>query len=132
MKRTCCLLPLILFLSAGSVHAQKMMIKSMEFGTGIEDRRVTGIDTAFVDNVKQIYCFTQISGAADSTSVTHVWYYKDEEKARIQLDVASGDWRTWSSKTITPAWKGPWRVMVLGENGEVLSDKMFKVIASNK
>lgn len=131
MIRSCSLFLSFLFLLAVPLHAQQLIIKTMEFGTGIEDRQVIGIDTAFVDNVQQIYCYTRITGATDSASVTHVWYYKDEEKARIRLDVGSGEWRTWSSKRITQNWKGPWRVMVLGENGEVLSNKMFKVIASN-
>ncbi len=76
----------------------------------------------------RLYCFTRIVGAAENTTVTHVWYRGDQEMARIELSVRSGDWRTWSSKTILPEWTGEWRVEVVDSQGQVLKTIPFSLI----
>ncbi len=120
---------LIISLSA-TAQTQDINIKQFDFATAIEDRQPTGIDTVFTADIGTVYCFTQVEGISDTTQITHEWYYKDEEKARVDLTVATNNWRTWSSKTILESWTGPWRVMVLGPNGNVLATKNF-VITEN-
>ena len=115
---------------AGTAEAQEINIQQFDFATGIEDRKPSGIDTAFTADVGSVYCFTQVAGVSDTTQITHEWYYKDEEKARVNLTVAADNWRTWSSKTILKSWTGAWRVMVIGPNGDVLATKNF-VITEN-
>ncbi len=109
----------------GSVNAQN--ITQFDFSAGIEDRQPVGVDTAFTANVGKVFCFTRIEGAADTTRIAHVWYYKEQEKARINLDVESNDWRTWSSKSILESWTGRWRVMIEDSQGNVLSSKTFVI-----
>ncbi|PAU92895.1 hypothetical protein CK503_14515 [Aliifodinibius salipaludis] len=113
-----------------TVQAQNISVQQFDFATAIEDREPSGIDTVFTADVGTVYCFTQVKGISDTTKVTHEWYYKDEEKAQVDLTVAGDNWRTWSSKTIPESWIGPWRVMVLGPNGNVLETKNF-VITEN-
>jgi hypothetical protein len=86
-----------------------------------------GIDTTFAADVGNVYCFTHVEGAKDTTQIAHVWYYKEQEKARINLNVQSNDWRTWSSKTILKNWVGHWRVMVEDSQGNVLATKNFVI-----
>ena len=102
-----------------------LTVEKMVFCTGIEDRAPAGENTQFFEQAERIYCFTRIGGAADTLEVTHVWYYGDEEKARVPLAVKSASWRTWSSKKMLPAWTGAWRVDVLGPGGEVLMSREF-------
>jgi len=108
-------------------QAQNLRVTEIEFGTSIQDRQPVNVDTSFASNVGTIYCFTHLEGAPDTMQVTHVWYYKDQEKAHIDLKVASDDWRTWSSKSILKSWTGPWRVMVEDMNGNVLATKSFVI-----
>jgi hypothetical protein len=61
------------------------------------------------------------------SSVTHVWYYENEEMARVELPVRSPNWRTWSSKSILPAWSGQWKVDILDPNDEVLVSESFTI-----
>jgi len=61
----------------------------------------------------KLYCFTRIVGADQETQVTHVWYYQDNEMARVVLPVRSADWRTYSSKRFLPQWAGNWQVKIL-------------------
>lgn len=121
---------IVIILSLGTVQAQEISVSQIDFATAIENRAPMGIDTTFSASVGTVYCFTRIEGITDTTQITHEWYYKDEEKARIDLSVASDNWRTWSSKEILESWTGPWRVMVIGENGNVLATKNF-VITEN-
>ncbi len=109
----------------GGVNAQN--ITQFDFAANIEDRQPVSVDTAFTADVGKVFCFTRIEGAADTTQIAHVWYYKEEEKARINLDVESSDWRTWSSKSILKSWTGRWRVMIEDSQGNVLSSKTFVI-----
>ncbi|HKK46155.1 MAG TPA: DUF2914 domain-containing protein [Balneolaceae bacterium] len=118
---------LFFMLISGVCKAQNVRVTEISFATSIQDRQPVGTDTTFSANVGTIYCFTHLEGAQDTTHITHVWYYKDQEKAHIDLNVASDDWRTWSSKSILQSWTGPWRVMVEDASGNVLASKSFVV-----
>lgn len=121
------LLSLLLISFAEPSNAQEIKITQFDFATSIENREPVGVDTAFAADVGNIYCFTHIKGITDTTQITHEWYYKEEQKAQIDLTVASDNWRTWSSKTILESWTGPWRVMIIGPNGDVLATKNFVI-----
>ena len=47
--------------------------------------------------------------------------------ARVELNVGSGYWRTWSSKAILPEQTGPWEVKVLDAEGTVLAAAGFVI-----
>lgn len=104
-----------------------LTVDQMVFCTGVENREPVGADTAFADTVGQVYCFTQISGAEDQTTISQVWYLNDEEKASVNLSVKGKTWRTWSSKRIPKEWDGTWRVEVKSASGNVLMSKEFVI-----
>lgn len=108
-------------------QAQDLKISEFQFATSVEEREPVNADTSFTTDIGTVYCFTQITGATDTTQIAHVWYYKDQEKARINLDIKSDDWRTWSSKRIQQSWTGRWRVMIEGPEGNVLATKNFVI-----
>lgn len=111
------------------VQAQDITIQDIQIGTDVQDRAIVGADSVFADSVGQVYCFTHVTGAPaqDTTTITHVWYYNNEEKAQVDLNVRSSDWRTWSSKTILESWTGQWSVDILGPNGDIIATKTFRV-----
>lgn len=125
-KQIWCFLLLIVVL-AGTLQAQEIKVNQFDFATSVENRSPMGVDTSFTADVGTVFCFTQITDAPDTSQISHVWYYKDEEKARIDLDVKAGDWRTWSSKSILNNWSGPWRVIIEDDNGNVLAAKTFTI-----
>jgi len=102
-------------------------VKEMVFCTALEDRQPVGADSIFTDTVDVVYCFTKMVGAEDTTAIFHVWYYNEEEKARVELAVKSKSWRTWSSKQILRDWDGIWRVDILSSTGKMLRSKEFLV-----
>ena len=93
----------------------------------VVDRVPVDPGTAFPASVGQLYCFTKILGAEGLTEVTHVWYFANEERAKITLPVRSPSWRTFSSKKIRPKEAGQWFVDVVSADGQVLQTIQFKV-----
>lgn len=137
-NRTSSFLFIILFISSfafaqtdSTMAGQRMMpeltVEKMIFCTGVENREPVGVDTVFADTVGQVYCYTQISGAENPTTISHVWFLNGEEKASIELSVRGETWRTWSSKTIPEEWDGTWRVEVQSATQDVLMSKEFVV-----
>lgn len=119
-----------LFFMAQSLTAQdsaKVAVEEMVFCTAVEERVPIGADTVFLGTVGTVYCFTKLSSSEDSTTIAHVWYYNDQEMARVNLNVLAKSWRTWSSKTILEEWVGKWRVDVVSESMEVIESKGFEV-----
>ncbi|MDX1638138.1 MAG: DUF2914 domain-containing protein [Balneolaceae bacterium] len=117
----------LLFVFVLSVQSQNLTVDIIQFGTDVENRKIVNADSVFTNSIERIYCFTEIDGAEQSTTITHVWYYGDLEKARVELPVNGPNWRTWSSKFILENWTGPWSVEVLDSNGNVLATKTFRV-----
>jgi hypothetical protein len=95
--------------------------------TGIEDRMPVGVGEAFDADVHRVYFWTRVTGAADSTSVRHIWLHEDSEIAVVELPVRSTSWRTWSHKTILPEWTGKWEVRVVDADDDVLKALSFTV-----
>ena len=91
------------------------------------DREPVDAGISFTASVGTLYCFTQIAGAPSHTQITHVWYHGADERARVDLDVNSDSWRTWSSKIIQPHEVGSWRVDVLDSAGTVLKELQFEI-----
>lgn len=121
---------LIAILLAGSFPATALASVTVADGviaTQVVDRTPVAVAEIFPPTVGTLYCYTRLVGAADATSVTHVWFRGDEEMARVELPVHSGNWRTWSSKQILPAWIGTWRVEVRDAGGKVLQILPFTI-----
>jgi hypothetical protein len=117
----------LLVLICSTAGAQSINIQEMVFCRSIEEREPVDPDSLFSDTVGQVYCFTRITGVTDTTTIYHVWFHEDEEKARVELSVRSTPWRTWSSKLILKEWGGIWRVDILLPGGRMLRSKEFLV-----
>jgi hypothetical protein len=102
-------------------------IKEGVMATTIENRLPHGVGKQFPATVGMLYCFTTVGGAEVDTSISHTWYYQDKEMAKVVLPVRSILWRTWSSKTILPEWKGNWKVAVTAEDGILLETIPFTI-----
>jgi hypothetical protein len=112
---------------SGSAEVGELDVEAMVFCTSVEDRTPVGEAGAFDNDIGAVCCFTKVIGAQEPTRVFHVWYYGDEEMARVELAVNSVSWRTWSTKKVLESWTGLWRVEVESDDGTVLESKEFMV-----
>ena len=127
--RVLSILPLIVFLSALLLAQESptVTVEDIQICTFVEERQPVESDTSFTNDVEQLYCFTKLSSDQDSSSISHVWYYNDEEKANVALKMKAKTWRTWSSKRIVEDWAGNWKVEVTSTTGDVLMTKEFVI-----
>jgi hypothetical protein len=105
----------------------KLTVEDIRICTSVEDRQPVGADTSFAGDIGHLYCFTRLSGDSDYATLYHVWYYKDREMLKVELNTKAKIWRTWSTKQIQPAWTGNWRVDVLSSDGNVLGSIEFNI-----
>ncbi len=117
----------LLFSLACLPAAAQMSVTDAVVTTAVVDRMPVDSVQTFPVSAERLYFFTHIVGAPEETSVTHVWYLGEKEMARISLPVRSANWRTWSSKTLLPEWKGEWRVEVLDAEGNPLTEVNFSL-----
>ena len=94
------------------------------------DRAPVEAGSSFPASVGKLFCFTKITGALNPTHVTHVWFFDGTERARVELEVNSPSWRTYSSKIIENHEAGAWRVEVVDSAGNVLQTLNFEVTPS--
>lgn len=108
-----------------------LKVKDAAVCTSVEDRKPVGAAEEFENDVEQLYFFTRVVGAKDETTVTHVWSWKGEEMASVDLKVGSANWRTYSSKNIYPGWVGDWKVEAKDADGNVLETVEFKIVSAD-
>lgn len=125
MKKTACFMLLFFWLFSPAL-AQDVSVEEIVVAQAVEQLTPIGVQATFPADVGKLYCFSKISGATSETTITHVWYWKDQEMARVELPVQSASWRTYSSKNILDHWEGPWRVEIF-HGGTYLSGVDFTV-----
>ncbi len=112
---------------AFSAQAADIQVVDASITSAIENRMPVDNLEVYPADYGKLYCFTRIVGADRETQVTHVWFYEDQEMARVTLPVQSADWRTFSSKRFLPQWVGQWSVVVEDEQGSALAEVMFRL-----
>ena len=113
--------------AAGAQQSDPIKVVAAAICEKVEDREAVNVGTQFTNSTPRLYCFTKITGAQTPTQITHVWYFGAVERARVELDVNSSSWRTWSSKIIQAHEIGSWRVAVLDSQGTVLKELQFEI-----
>ncbi len=124
MKR---LLLVLLVLLVSSVSAFALTVEEAVVTTRISDREPIDKVESYPAQTGKLYCFTRIQGAAEETSIDHVWLYQGKEMARVTLPIRSANWRTYSSKNIVSEWQGEWQVQIVDASGTELARVPFRV-----
>ena len=124
------LLSLALFLisNAAAQETGSIKVESAAVCENIVDREPASTGTTFSVTAGKLFFFTKITGAENPIEITHVWYFGDNERARVTLPVKAITWRTYSSKTLQAHEIGAWHIDVLGPSEEVLETVQFEVV----
>ena len=81
----------------------------------------------FPVSVGQVCCFTLIDPVPKGTLIFHRWFHFDELSTQVKLKVYPPRWTTFSTIQLREADKGPWRVEVADQNGQVLTVLRFSI-----
>ena len=117
-------LALLVAVPPAPTAAQDISVE-LVLATDVQDREPVGEATSFPADVGQIYAWMRVTGATGQ-AIEVVWTY-GETTFTVPLEIGGSPWRTWSSKTIPPAWTGEWRVEVKDRNGTVVASRDFTV-----
>lgn len=99
--------------------------------TAVVEREPVPVSSPIPAEVGRLYYFTEIVDAGAATTVLHLWYWRNRNVSVVLLEVNGPRFRTWSYKTIPPAWTGEWRVEARTPDGTILSSKAFRVQAAD-
>ncbi len=95
--------------------------------TTVADREPVQVPSPVPAEVGRLYYFTEVVEAGRPTTVLHLWYWRNRNVSVVLLEVNGPRFRTWSYKTIPPAWTGEWRVEARTPDGTILSSRAFLV-----
>ena len=73
---------------------------------------------------KRVVLYTELRGLAGET-ISHRWERDGQTMAVVPFQVRGDRWRVHSSKRLTPALKGSWRVVVTDSHGLTLASRSF-------
>ncbi len=119
------LMTVVMMLCCLPAGALALEVSEAVITTQVSERAPVDVILTYPATVERLFCFTRVTGATADMSIIHVWSLRGEEASRIELPVRSGDWRTWSSKTIHPGSAGDWKVDILDAEGELLKSVSF-------
>ena len=108
--------------SAGLVLGESTVCENVQNGSP-EQAAV-----AFSVSLKRVYCYTDFSTVAEKSFAYHNWYLRDNLKASVKLTVRPPRWSTYSSIQLRDSDKGPWRIEITTEEGNILKTLRFSVI----
>jgi hypothetical protein len=123
-------LPVILIVCmmfAAIAWASTIQVETAAICKDVVNREVVSEGDSFSASVGKLYCFSKIANIDSHSSVVHAWYYGNEERARVSLNVNPPAWRTYSSKIIQAHEIGIWRVEILDQDGNLLETVKFQV-----
>jgi hypothetical protein len=113
-----------------SIHAQQagnLNVATAVICKNVADRQPIEPGTSFSASAGRLYCYSKITDVQNSAKITHVWYFGDMERARVNLNVNPPSWRTYSSKIIQSHEVGKWHVKILDESGNSLETVEFEI-----
>jgi hypothetical protein len=82
----------------------------------------------FSMTIGKVSCFTFFDPVPEKTSIYHHWFYRDKLSTRIRLSLQPPRWSTFSSIQLREADKGPWRVEVTDQEGNILDVLRFSIV----
>jgi hypothetical protein len=83
---------------------------------------------AFSVSLGRVYCYTDFVSVPEKTLTYHVWYQADQQRASVKLALRPPRWAVYSYVTLRDKDKGPWRVDITDERGNVLQTLRFSII----
>lgn len=96
--------------------------------TAIKNREITEELTGIIPkHIRKLYFFTQIEQASGE-KIYHRWLFDDQVLATVPLSIKASPYRTWSSKRLSSAWQGSWRIEVLNEKMQVIHVEKFNYV----
>lgn len=108
------------------VISSPIQVTHAQLGQTIQNKQLMDpFDGIVPKYIRKVAFFTEIKNAQNQT-LYHRWVYKNQTMATVALKIESPLYRTWSSKQLTSAWEGDWRIDVLNDKKDVIFRHHFR------
>jgi len=95
----------------------------------VKDGRPVNKGIIFSSSLNRVTCFTEFDRITEKTIIYHCWYFKDNLRAkRKPLVLNPPKWSTYSQIEPRETDKGPWRVEIIDEEGNILQTLRFSIV----
>jgi hypothetical protein len=94
-----------------------------------EIKEYTPYNSAVVFSIKigKVSCFTAFDPVPEKTFIYHNWYHRDKPSTKKKLTLNSPRWSTYSSILLRETDKGPWRVEISDQKGNLFRILRFSI-----
>lgn len=118
---------ILVYAATAASYESGFSVERLVVGSDVVDREPVGVSDTFPASQEMVYCYLEAKYITEDTTVSFVWFYEDEEVARVTLSLGEGPrWRTWSSKKIAGR-TGQWKVELRDLAGTPVESVTFTV-----
>ncbi len=107
--------------------APKMVMTDAVVCEGIENFKPKAPAVVFSISLGEVYCYSSFDPVYETTYIYHKWYKRDKLIFTMRLTLSPPKWASFSRIQIRDADKGPWRVQIEDEKGQVLQTLRFSM-----
>ena len=93
----------------------------------IQDLTPQNRGIAFSVAIGKVLCFTSFDPVPKEAIVYNNWFHRDKPSTKIRLTLKPPRWSTFSSIKLRQADKGPWRVEITDQDGNILRILRFSI-----
>ena len=81
----------------------------------------------FSIQIGQVSCFTSFDPVPKKTFIFHKWFHKDKPSTKKKLTLQPPRWATYSTIQLRETDKGPWRVEITDQQGNIFHTVRFTI-----
>jgi hypothetical protein len=81
----------------------------------------------FSIKIGKVSCFTSFDPVPEKMFIYHKWFHRDDPSTKKRLTLQPPRWATYSTIQLRETDKGPWRVEISDENGNILGILRFSI-----
>lgn len=81
----------------------------------------------FSIKIGKVSCFTSFDPVPKETFIYHKWFHKDKPSTTKRMTLQPPRWATYSSIQLRETDKGPWRVEITDQKGNILHTVRFTI-----
>jgi len=106
---------------------EKLTLVQAAMCEGIKDYNPYNEAVVFSRTIGKVSCFTSFDPVPEKMFIYQNWFHRDRLSTKIKLFLQPPRWSTFSSIQLREADKGPWRVEVTDQGGNLLHILRFSI-----
>jgi hypothetical protein len=113
--------------SSSTLAPKKLTLVEAAMCEGIKEYTPQNQAIVFSVTIGKVSCFTSFNPVPEKMFIYQNWFHRDELSTKIKLFLQPPRWRTFSSIQLREADKGPWRVEITDQQGNILHILRFSI-----